>query len=440
MTTRFGFFQDMLSTVVERAATIPRLRETSNKEAKGETLESLAKATLAARSDTAALGLASMLLERYRNSDDAERLAFFQLLRYEFDINAASLARAAKKYSEEQSNTHYAALSQALKSQRRKLFIRLNAPPSSTPQLVRMREDLYLFIKTHPDLQPVDTDLVHLFRSWFNRGFLVLQPIDWSTPAHILEKIIAYEAVHEIKSWQELRQRLQPSDRRCYAFFHLAMQEEPLIFVQVALADHIPDNIQSVLAADRHILPEEKASAAVFYSISNCQRGLNGISFGNFLIKQVANNLKKTLPNINDFVTLSPIPNMKRWIDSNPELPESISESLIQTIQQKQWTGSEEQQEQYKDELNQLAAYYLLNAKRGNGLPYDPVAGFHLNNGARVERINFMADNSQKGIEQAAGMMVNYAYDLAKVEKNHEAFTENKSITTSKAVQKMLPS
>ncbi|MBZ0124470.1 MAG: malonyl-CoA decarboxylase, partial [Roseovarius sp.] len=262
-------------------------------------------------------------------------------------------------------------------------------------------------------LMALDLDFRHLFASWFNRGFLVLRPISWESPAHILEKIIAYEAVHAIGSWEDLRRRVEPADRRCFAFFHPAMPDEPLIFVEVALTRGTPGSVQALLAGDREVLDDEKADTAVFYSISNCQAGLASISFGNSLIKQVAADLSLELPGLRTFVTLSPIPGFTAWLKA---------EELVHD------PGDDTQ-------MRMLAAFYLLRAKRGNGQPLDPVARFHLDNGASVHQVHARADTSPNGLKQSQGVMVNYLYDLARVTQNHERFAASSQIAASSEVR-----
>jgi malonyl-CoA decarboxylase len=274
-----------------------------------------------------------------------------------------------------------------------------------------MRKDLLALIKESPELAPVGIDLKHLFTSWFNRGFLVLRPINWSSPAEILEKIIAYEAVHAINSWEDLRARLQPEDRRCFAFFHPAMPDEPLIFVEVALTKGIPNSIQGLLETNRDPIPPEDADTAVFYSISNCQQGLAGISFGNSLIKQVVSDLSLAIPSLTTFVTLSPIPRLTSWLKKG---------EVIST-------------EKYTNQA--LAAYYLLNAKNEEGKPYDPVARFHLGNGAMLHAVHAEADKSENGLDQSGGVMVNYQYDLKKIPQNHERFLSENKIAVSTEVR-----
>ena len=302
---------------------------------------------------------------------------------------------------------------EAAEPTRLQLIRRLNQTHDATTKLVKMREDLICFLPLHPQLGKLNVDFRHLFASWFNRGFLVLRPISWSSPANILEKIITYESVHEIENWEDLRRRLQPADRRCFAFFHPAMPDEPLIFVEVALTQGTPNSIQRILLENREVINSEKADTAAFYSISNCQAGLAGISFGNSLIKTVVQHLLRELPQIRNFVTLSPIPGLVKW--------------LKETGFFKADADAETQR--------QLAAHYLLNAKGPGGQPRDPVARFHLNNGALVAAINSNADISKNGLTQSCGVMVNYKYDLSRISEHHEVFANQQTVVSEKLVK-----
>lgn len=372
-------------------------------------IEDLCRALLSTSGQVSGRQIASAILRRYGGLDATEKLAFFHFLNDALDLNASEVADLAAAYGHDPSPKAFAALSRAAEPQRQELFRRLNQAEGATAQLVRMRVDLLRLLKEHPTLKRSDMDLTHLLRSWFNRGFLVLKQISWDTPASILEKIVAYEAVHEIQDWDDLRRRLHPPDRRCFAFFHPAMPDEPLIFVEVALTEAVPGSIQAVLAEDRAPLDIEAARTAVFYSISNCQKGLAGISFGNLLIKQVASELAQALPQLTTFVTLSPIPGLRRWAEgegiTHPPAP------------------------------GDLAAHYLLNARRSDGLPVDPVARFHLGNGAAVLEVHDAADASPKGAAQSYGVMVNYHYDLSQTERNHEDFALNQTIAASKSIK-----
>ena len=270
-------------------------------------------------------------------------------------------------------------------------------------------------------LESFDEGLLKLFKYWFNPSFLVLEKIDWSTPANVLEKIIEYEAVHEINSWDDLRARLAPSDRYCFAFFHPLIPEDPLIFVEVALTNKIPESIEEVIKIEREELEFNQINTAVFYSISNCQNGLSGISFGNFLIKKVAHKLKQEIIGLDNFVTLSPVPGLMRWLENYAPLTyERCKDKIIDD-----------------EELNQKAINYLTESTREDGLPNDPVARFHLGNGAILKHINLNADQSSKGLSQSNGIMVNYLYDLETVERNHELFFETKEVLLSNEIKSL---
>ncbi|HEX8047093.1 malonyl-CoA decarboxylase domain-containing protein, partial [Rhizobium sp.] len=276
---------------------------------------------------------------------------------------------------------------------------------------------------------------------WFNRGFLTLRPIDWSTPADILERIIKYEAVHEIAGWDELRRRLVPPDRRCFAFFHPRLADDPLIFVEVALTTAIPAAITDVLDESRSPIAAQNATTAVFYSISNCQEGLRGISFGNFLIKQVVEDLRRDLPGLKTFVTLSPVPGFAGWLARLRKAADAgLNEQTLKTLallDEPDWADDPQRSQAAKAVLLPLAARYFTK-EQGNGKrPIDPVARFHLGNGARLERLNFLADRSQKAMRQSHGLMVNYLYKLDDIEKNHEALAQHGEVAASPEVKKL---
>jgi len=428
-----SFFHDMLGSIaergralIERTASRPELRAETRAP---ETLESLSRALLSGRGEASGVALARQLLDRYAREPIASRIEFFRLLAEGFDPDLAAIGRAWDAYRQDTSPRNLQDLLEAVEPPRQELFRRLNLAPGGTAALVAMREDLIRHGGSEPGLRKVDDDFAHLFGSWFNRGFLLLRPIDWSTPAEILERIIRYEAVHEIQGWDDLRRRVQPSDRRCFAFFHPSLVDEPLIFVEVALTREIPGSIQGLLAEAREVLPVGEATTAVFYSISNCQPGLRGVSFGNFLIKQVVEELSRELPLLTTFVTLSPVPGFAAWLakrGAGPELEPG-------------WHGDAAAAERSRAELLPLAAAYFLTAKGPGGKPLDPVARFHLGNGARLERLNWLGDTSPKGLREAHGLMVNYLYDLRFIEANHEAFANEGTVVTSAAVRQYLP-
>ncbi len=376
-------------------------------------MEDLTRALITASDEVSGLSVAADILDRYAALDDDGRLGFFRHLAQDLNLEPARLREALDAYEAQPARESYRAFMAAAEPPRQELIRRLNIVPGATTALVRMRADLLRLGRGEAALMALDLDFRHLFSSWFNRGFLVLRPISWESPAHILQKIIEYEAVHAIGSWTDLRRRLEPEDRRCFAFFHPAMPDEPLIFVEIALTKGIPGSVQRLLDDDAAPLDETEADTAVFYSISNCQAGLAGISFGNSLIKQVAADLSGDLPRLKTFVTLSPLPGMMRWLTGQEIEPDLGDDSA----------------------MRRAAAHYLLEAKRGDGLPVDPVARFHLGNGAILHQIHAGADISPKGMEQSGGVMVNYLYDLAKVSQNHERFASRGEIATTGALR-----
>jgi malonyl-CoA decarboxylase len=299
-------------------------------------------------------------------------------------------------------------------------------------------------MRNHPELDLFDRDFRHLFASWFNRGFLVLSRIDWTTPANILEKIIRYEAVHAISDWDDLRRRLAPPDRRLYAFFHPAIGDEPLIFVEVALTAAIPDAIQPLLAPERAALAPAQATTAVFYSISNAQRGLAGVSFGHFLIKQVVEDLKREWPRLQYFVTLSPVPGFAAWLkreraNEASNLIDLEAQRALALTDHAGWSDKAAAREAVARALKPIAAHYFLHAKATGNRALDPVARFHLGNGARLERLNFFGDRSEAGLKNSLGLMVNYLYDLERIEQNHEAYANRGEIAASPAIKRLAP-
>ena len=402
-------FADLLSAVFERRTR----REVSDGAEDGRPLEEMALALVKATGETSGLVLAREILNRYERLDDDEKLAFFAHLAHAMNIDPEAVRTSLEEYEREVSKSSYRAFASAAEPPRQELIRRLNMVPGATGTLVKMRSDLLRLGRNDAALQALDLDFRHLFASWFNRGFLVLRPISWESPAHILEKIIAYEAVHAIESWEDLRRRLEPSDRRCFAFFHPSIPDEPLIFVEVALTQGIPSSVQNLLAEERAAMLASEADTAVFYSISNCQSGLASISFGNSLIKQVASDLSAELRGLETFVTLSPIPNLTKWLDAS-----ALTYSA-----------------DHSDNMRAAAAYYLLNAKAQDGLPFDPVARFHLGNGAIVHDVHADADTSEKGRRQSGGAMVNYLYDLRQVEQNHEKFVTTHEVPATQKVK-----
>src|SRR6202161_1195103 len=359
-----AFFSDLLTSISERGRTLLRRVGTAEETPDAADLIELCEALLSGRGEASGTAMAREVLDRYRHLGEAERLSFFQTLASSFGPEREKLARAIKAWRAQPNTADASDLHFASEPRRQELIRRLNRAPGGTGDLVEMRADLLDLMKDDKTLAALDRDVVHLLSSWFNRGFLVLRRIDWSTPANILEKIIRYEAVHEIRDWDDLRRRIDPVDRRCYAFFHPALVDEPLIFVEVALTEQIPSAIAPLLAADRQPVPIERARTAVFYSISNTQRGLGGISFGSFLIKQVAEELRRELPKLENFVTLSPVPGFVPWLKQADDVPVSDEDrTLLENLEKPGWSEDAELAAQLRAVLEPLAAYYFLKAR-----------------------------------------------------------------------------
>jgi malonyl-CoA decarboxylase len=437
-----SFFGELLTTISERGRQL--LDFSGITSAPGETIEDLSRALLSGRGEASGVALARQILQRYEQLDQSGRHQFFRFVAEAFGPDSDKVEKTAKAYLQTPGPDTLKRLTQAVEAPRLEFLRRLNLAPGATATIVHMRRDLLRFLREDGALQAVDGDFASLLSSWFNRGFLVLQSIDWSSPANILEKIILYEAVHEIKGWEDLRRRLDPADRRCFAFFHPSLVDEPLIFVEVALDHQIPGSIQSVLEAEARASQLVKdPTTAVFYSISNCQDGLRGISFGNFLIKQVVEDLTRAIPSLKTFVTLSPIPGFATWLERAKASKiltylDPTQLAILDELGTDGWTEDEELAEALQRVVLAAASHYFLVAKNIQGRPVDPVARFHLGNGARLERINWLGDTSAKGMREAHGLMVNYRYDLKDIERNHEAFANNGLVAASKPVRSLL--
>jgi len=435
-----AFFGDLLQSISDRGRKL--LTRRTNAVTRSADFVVLCEDLLSGRGEASGVALAREILNRYAALTIGPRTAFFEALARQFGPDRARMERAIAAWQADPSDATAAEVHQAAEPRRQELFRRLNLAPGGTAALVRMREHLLDAMAHRSDLAVVDADFVHLFSSWFNRGFLVLRDIDWSTPANILEKIIRHEAVHKIRSWDDLRRRIDPDDRCCFAFFHPALNDEPLIFVEVALTSGIPGAIEPILAADRETLDANGVDTAVFYSISNCQRGLSGVSFGNFLIKQVVEEISRDNSRLKTFVTLSPVPGFASWLKRERQsgllraLTEEDRETLS-ALDTEGWWQNEATRDALEEPLKRAAAWYFLHARNARGLPADPVARFHLGNGARLERINYLADLSENGLHQSYGIMVNYLYDLDDIEKNHEAYAESRIVVAANPVKKL---
>lgn len=419
---RTGYLGDLLGQLVERR--FAPLRGNS-----GKPVAEMCANLLAGAGEVSTMRLAREILGAYARMDDAARRAFFQHLAQDYDIHSDAVIQAALSYADSRDAQRLRLLLHAAEPRRQELLRRLNHAPGATVELVRMRTDLLALLPEMPELARVDLDFAHLFQSWFNRGFLVLRQITWESPASLLEKIIEYEAVHEIGDWEALRARVDPKDRRCFAFFHPAMPDEPLIFVEVALIKGVPGSVQALLADARVPLDPARADTATFYSISNCQKGLQGISFGNSLIKQVVALLQQELPHLRQFVTLSPIPGLSGWMRERAQAGDASAKALLDNPDTLDEAG--------QTLLRRLAAHYLLDTKDKRNRPRDPVARFHLNNGALVHEIHANADTSPRGFKQSCGAMVNYLYDLDQVEPNHESYAAQGKIAASRSMRQL---
>ncbi len=412
--------------------------------------QALAVALLSERGEASGAALSRELTACLRALSPEDRLAVLHSISTGFAPDEVLLREAALAYVEAPAAETAARLHAAAEPPRQELLRRMNMAPGGTAMLVAMRAELQAQLKTDPSLAALDNDLRHLFASWFNRGFLELRRIDWQTPAATLETLITHEAVHEIEGWQDLRRRLLP-DRRCFAFFHQALPGEPLIFVEVALTMGLADAVQPLLAqpTDSAGCTAQNADTAIFYSISNCQEGLRGVSFGNFLIKQVVEELKAELPQLKQFATLSPVPGCAAWLaaqlhtDHPPFTPEEIGgqpgtpgpEAFAQAAAGAWWDDAERTKALRAAMLRAAASYLTQNAQ---GAKIDPVARFHLGNGARLERIDWLANVSARGLRESHAIMVNYLYDPGSIEANHEAFVNTGHVARSASVDALL--
>jgi malonyl-CoA decarboxylase len=407
---------------------------------------------LSERGEANGPAIAAGIVERIDALADEHRARFFDHLARDFSPDPKAVLAAAQAYAQDPGANQLMRLTQVAEAPRQELFRRLNRAPGGTAAIVRLRRRLLERLPRQPQWQALDADLLHLLSSWFNAGFLQMRRVDWNSPAQLLEQIIHHEAVHEVDGWDDLRRRLQP-DRRCFAFFHPQLPDEPLIFVEVALVGEIAASIAPLIDKKSVPLASDSYKVAVFYSISNCQPGLRNVSLGNFLIKRVADELKRELPQLRTFCTLSPIPSLLPWLARDArfaELP-GIKPAQVDRAQQalaalRQACGDDLAGLTHAATLHslpaalhqalwRLAALYLVHA---SATPAgDPVARFHLDNGARLERLNANANLASKGLRQSAGLMVNYLYDLARVESCHDRFVRGR-VVHSRALSALL--
>jgi malonyl-CoA decarboxylase len=405
----------------------------SRSERRATRLAKLLRTLITERGEATGAVMARRAVALYTGLDGEGRRFIFDFLARELSPDPEAVFVAAEAYRRDQSPVNQARLQRVAEPPRQEVFRRMNMAPGGTAALVGLRRQLLESLPERPHLAAVDDDLTHLFGSWFNRGFLELRRIDWGTPAAILERLIEYEAVHEIKGFPDLKRRLE-RDRRCFAFFHPALPGEPLVFVEVAFVDELPAAVAPILALESAVADPKRARCAVFYSITSCQPGLKGISFGNFLIKQVAEDLRAELPNLRTFATLSPMPGFRGWLRRRAAgLKVGTPVGAIARLAEGDYSLPEDSM---RAPVEGLAAWYLTREwEAGHAL--DAVARFHLGNGARLERINWGADDSLKGMQQSLGMMVNYVYDLGDVERNHESYVNRHFVATSPAVERL---
>ena len=440
-----SFFGEMLQSIADRSrALILRERREPARDRSAGLLE-LCEALLSGRGEASGVALANEILADYAALTTGPRIAFFEALARTFGHDCARIDDAIAAWRHSPSAETAAGLNRASEPRRLELLRRLNLAPGGTAALVRMREQLIDAMDHRDDLAIIDNDFIHLFSSWFNRGFLVLRRIDWSTPALILEKIIRYEAVHQIRDWQDLRRRIDLPDRRCYAFFHPALVDEPLIFVEVALTREIPGAIAPILSDKREVMEPERANTATFYSITNCQRGLAGVSFGHFLIKQVVEEVSREMPRIANFVTLSPAPNFAEWLarERTREALLALDDDdrrALAALERADWWRDQAAAATVREPLLRAATWYFLRARNDRGVPVDSVARFHLGNGARLERLDWLGDTSERALAQSYGLMVNYLYDLDYIEQNHEAYAQQRTVVAAGGVSRLLRS
>jgi malonyl-CoA decarboxylase len=374
--------------------------------------------------------LAAEILQGYKALTPGDRQAFLSALVREFSPNPDEVGRAADAYREDPSPANLRRLQTIVEPPRQELFRRLNMAPDGTRELIEIRRQVLTEMNSDPGLEPIAADLGHLLASWFNSGFLTLEKIDWHSSAVVLEKLIAYEAVHQIQGWDDLRRRLE-ADRRCYAFFHSALPGEPLIFIEVALTRGMSERIQPLIDPGAPVGDPETADHAIFYSITNCQKGLRGVPFGSSLIKQVVEDLQASLPRIRNYATLSPIPGFRKWLLRQPGQDE-----LQSILNGPDAADSSQWPEERRQQLLSMCAVYLLAAKRDHE-PLDSVARFHLKNGARLERINWMGDSSPRGMEQSAGLMANYVYEPEHLQKNHEIYIRSGEVVSARRIERL---
>ncbi|MDC1450279.1 malonyl-CoA decarboxylase [Candidatus Thioglobus sp.] len=421
--------QNFLNSLIQRI----RMGRSNKKVSSPESIITLCNQLVSKNGETTLFSLAKIILEDFNTLSEEQKKSFFLQFLDQFGVDRPILKKALIELNIDDEG-QLRKLHQLIEPKSHELLRRLNQVPNGTSVLLKMRESLLACIKASPELKSLDSDFVHLFKSWFNRGFLRLERIDWSTSARVLEKIMQYEAVHDISDWEDLQNRVAADDRRLYAFFHPALPDEPLIFIEVALMDDTPNSIMPILDTSVKPIDPFSATTAVFYSISNCQMGLKSVSFGSFLIKQVVTEIEKEFKQIKHFVTLSPVPGLKKWSNKinlleDKDLPENIINDISECCKDNKPNPLV---------LNRLTYYYLSQVKRKNGQAINPVAHFHLGNGASLYKIHANANVNQSALDDSWGVMVNYLYDLESVAKNHEDYANQEPVAVSSKLTKSI--
>lgn len=425
---------DSVADAGEKFLNYSKLRGSSN-----QILLKLCDDLISHKGVASGIALAREVVVSYNKLSNTEKLDFFKDLYQNMGPDLEEIRIVANNFTKDPSEETLADLTNQLKSKRQKLFSRMIMAPNGTKAIVSLREDLLGFINKNESLKIIDEELRVLLTSWFNPGFLTLEKIDWNTEASILEKIIQYESVHTITDWKDLKNRLT-INRRCFAYFHPALDDEPLIFVEIALTVGISSSIQSIINDDNKI--EQQADTAIFYSINNCQYGLRKVPLGNFLIKMVVTELAMELPSIKKFSSLSPVPGFADWLkkeiaSSNSKFITDDNREIYKLLEDEFWYQDSKKSKKLKKPLIKACAHYLLMEKK-YGKPINPVARFHFGNGAKLFRINWMGNTSEYGINKSFGLMVNYVYNLKKIEDNHEAYVQNGELAISKSVKSIL--
>ena len=422
---------DSIADAGEKFIDVTRLRGTPVQK-----LLELSYDLISHKGQVSGIALARQIVSRYDELKEQEKLEYFRELVKITEVDIQEIkVRAEELYKNPGPETRES-LNKSLKTKCQKLFSRMNMAPNGTRAIVQLREDLLKFIPTFSELKPLDVDLRMLLTTWFNPGFLVLKKIDWDTEASVLEKIIRYETVHNIDNWNDLKQRLV-NNRRCFAYFHPALDDDPIIFVEVAFTKGIANSVQTILNDSN----DSKLNTAIFYSINNCQRGLKGIPLGNFLIKMVSTEIAGEYHSIKTFSSLSPVTGFAKWLKTELESGSSSlfgnDRELLKQALKQGWQKNTKLSGQLKKPLMKACAHYLINEKR-NGKPLNPVARFHFGNGAGLYRINWMGNNSAHGMADSFGIMVNYLYNLKTIESNHESYMIDGKLTISKSVKNLL--